>query len=198
MDARPPNHDPPTRTLHERLDSWKAIAAYVKRDVTTVQRWERREGMPVHRHLHDKQGSVYAFCSELDAWSAGRRVVTAQNGEESPRTSEPAARVSIAPEPAVSEGLAGTGRNLGTPEGLATTGRNLGTAPGPGLRSERLSRAGIFARLSGSPARSGIFASLRGSPLGTRISVGLRDALPRFGAGGGPTHLARPCLPSPS
>jgi Tol biopolymer transport system component len=56
----------------DRLGSWKAIAAYVKRDVTTVQRWERREGMPVHRHLHDKRGSVYAFRSELDAWLKGR------------------------------------------------------------------------------------------------------------------------------
>jgi Tol biopolymer transport system component len=56
-----------------RLDSWKKIAAHFKRDVTTVQRWERREGMPVHRHLHDKQGSVYAFRSELDAWWQSRR-----------------------------------------------------------------------------------------------------------------------------
>jgi len=60
------------RTAPERLDSWKAIAAYLKRDVTTVQRWERREGMPIHRHIHDKRGSVYALCSELDAWRQGR------------------------------------------------------------------------------------------------------------------------------
>ena len=32
----------------DRLDSWKEIAAYLNRDVTTVQRWEKREGMPVH------------------------------------------------------------------------------------------------------------------------------------------------------
>ena len=56
----------------ERLDSWKDIAAYLKRDVSTVQRWEKRERMPVHRHLHDKLGSVYAFRSELDAWWRGR------------------------------------------------------------------------------------------------------------------------------
>ena len=57
----------------ERLDSWKEIAQYMRRDVTTVQRWEKREGMPVHRHLHDRLGSVYAFRSELDAWSHRRR-----------------------------------------------------------------------------------------------------------------------------
>ncbi len=28
--------------------------------------------MPVHRHLHDKQGSVYAFRSDLDAWAQSR------------------------------------------------------------------------------------------------------------------------------
>jgi Tol biopolymer transport system component len=58
----------------ERLDSWKEIAGYLKRDVTTVQRWEKREGMPVHRHLHDKLGSVYAYRSELDAWTQSRNV----------------------------------------------------------------------------------------------------------------------------
>ncbi len=55
-----------------RLDSWKKIAAYLKRDVSTVQRWERREAMPVHRHLHDKLGSVYAFRSEIDGWWGSR------------------------------------------------------------------------------------------------------------------------------
>lgn len=52
----------------DRLDSWKEIAAYLNRDVTTVQRWEKREGMPVHRHLHERMGSVYASRAELDAW----------------------------------------------------------------------------------------------------------------------------------
>jgi len=57
----------------DRLDSWKKIASYLKRDVSTAQRWERREGMPVHRHLHDKLGSVFAYQSELDAWWQSRR-----------------------------------------------------------------------------------------------------------------------------
>jgi WD40-like Beta Propeller Repeat len=63
----------------DRLDSWKEIAAYLKRDVTTVQRWEKREGMPVHRHVHDKLGSIYAFRSELDDW-ARRRHAEAERG----------------------------------------------------------------------------------------------------------------------
>ncbi len=56
------------------LSSWKDIAAYFGRDVTTVQRWEKREGMPIHRHLHDKIGSVYAFRLELDAWAKSRNL----------------------------------------------------------------------------------------------------------------------------
>src|SRR5437762_6979225 len=68
----PPSSTPP----EDRLDSWKEIAAYLKRDVTTVQRWEKRERMPVRRHLHDKLGSVYAFRSELDAWGRTRNLAT--------------------------------------------------------------------------------------------------------------------------
>ena len=56
-----------------RLDSWKEIAAYLNRDVATARRWEKAEGLPVHRHLHQKLGTVYAFTSELDTWVAGRR-----------------------------------------------------------------------------------------------------------------------------
>jgi hypothetical protein len=65
----PPTAEHPTAV---RLDSWKEIAAYLRRDVTTVQRWERREGMPVHRHQHDKMGSVFAYPSEIDAWVRSR------------------------------------------------------------------------------------------------------------------------------
>jgi TolB-like protein/Tfp pilus assembly protein PilF len=73
-----PTESPPMN----RLDSWKEIAAYLKRDVTTVQRWEKREEMPVHRHLHDRIGSVYAFTSELDAWQLSRKVPLEEEPEE--------------------------------------------------------------------------------------------------------------------
>jgi Tol biopolymer transport system component len=54
------------------LESWKAIAGHLKRDVRTAKRWEQFEGLPVHRHLHRSRSSVYAFPAELDAWWAAR------------------------------------------------------------------------------------------------------------------------------
>jgi Tol biopolymer transport system component len=77
----PPSVSPP----EDRLDSWKEIAGYLNRDVTTVQRWEKREGMPVHRHLHDRMGTVYASRAELDAWTRSRNPqATPENGNEAP------------------------------------------------------------------------------------------------------------------
>lgn len=54
------------------LESWKAIVAHLSRDVRTVKRWEKNEGLPVRRYLHQARSSVYAFASELDAWRAAR------------------------------------------------------------------------------------------------------------------------------
>ena len=65
----------------DRLDSWKEIAAYLRRGVSTVQRWEKEEGLPTHRLHHGKLGSVYAFKSELDAWVRDRRERIAAEGE---------------------------------------------------------------------------------------------------------------------
>jgi Tol biopolymer transport system component len=56
------------------LASWKEIAVYLQRDATTARRWEKEEGLPVHRHPHKTRSSVYAYPSEIDAWRVGRRV----------------------------------------------------------------------------------------------------------------------------
>ncbi len=56
----------------DRLDSWKAIAGYLRRTERTARRWEQQEGLPVHRLPHQDRSSVYAFKSELDAWRATR------------------------------------------------------------------------------------------------------------------------------
>ena len=89
-DSPSPGSPPPFESpSDDRLDSWKEIAAYMRRDVTTVQRWEKREGMPVHRHVHDKLGSVYAFKSDLDAWARSRSLaLVAEAAPGGPRLAE--------------------------------------------------------------------------------------------------------------
>src|ERR1700722_18643969 len=81
-----PGTPPSLGITGDKLDSWKEIAAYLKRDITTVQRWEKREGMPVHRHLHDRIGSVYASREENDllARSLKPRVHDEEVGQAAP------------------------------------------------------------------------------------------------------------------
>ena len=55
----------------ERLESWKAIAHHLGRDVRTVQRYEA-EGLPIYRRPHAKHGSVYAYKSEMETWWTSR------------------------------------------------------------------------------------------------------------------------------
>lgn len=56
-----------------RLDSWKEIANYLDRDVTTVMRWERERALPVHRVPgHAKRQTVYAYPKEIDEWLLGK------------------------------------------------------------------------------------------------------------------------------
>ena len=57
----------------DRLNSWKEIAVHLNRDVRTVRRWEKKQGLPVHRHQHQKSASVYAYRSELDVWWEGEQ-----------------------------------------------------------------------------------------------------------------------------
>lgn len=83
-------HPPATPSEPDRLDSWKEIARYLRRGARTVQRWEREEGLPVHRLQHEKLGSVYAYRSELDAWFAGR------GAELEPESAPP-----LSPEPSL-------------------------------------------------------------------------------------------------
>ena len=75
LETRTPPPTPDSgHSLEGRLDSWKEIAAYLGRGVRTVQRWERDEGLPVHRLAHEKRGSVYAHREEVDAWWRSRRL----------------------------------------------------------------------------------------------------------------------------
>jgi eukaryotic-like serine/threonine-protein kinase len=71
------------------LDSWKQIAAYLERDVRTVQRWEKKEGLPVHRQIHEKLGTVYAYKSEIDAWWRERRAKLSSSPESGEKAGGP-------------------------------------------------------------------------------------------------------------
>lgn len=67
----------PDGTVHldepeRRLDSWKEIAKHLSRTVRTAQQWEKQESLPVHRHQHDRQGTVFAYRTELDRWLKDR------------------------------------------------------------------------------------------------------------------------------
>ena len=64
--SEPPPNEP-------RLESWGEIASYLRRDIRTVQRWERLHGLPVRRLVIGKAGQVYAYRSELDAWVRKRQ-----------------------------------------------------------------------------------------------------------------------------
>jgi hypothetical protein len=71
-----------------RLEWGGAIGSDLRRDVRTVQRWEKKEGLPVYRHLHDKLGSIYAYRNELTDWFNTRQqsgvTVAPGNRDEGP------------------------------------------------------------------------------------------------------------------
>lgn len=74
-----------------RLHSWKEIASYLRRGITTVQRWEREEGLPVRRHLHAASGSVFADTADIDGWLNGRSTPADRPGEAGRGTLDPGA-----------------------------------------------------------------------------------------------------------
>jgi TolB-like protein len=71
-DPRPAPGSDSSQAPDDRLESWKEIAAYLRRDVRTVQRWEQTDGLPIHRHKRAQRPIPYAYKSELDAWWTGR------------------------------------------------------------------------------------------------------------------------------
>jgi TolB-like protein len=69
------------RWTGDRLDSWKEVASFFRREVRTVQLWEKTEGLPVRRQHHKKLGSVYAFREELEAWWIARSSIQSASGK---------------------------------------------------------------------------------------------------------------------
>ena len=80
-DGSPLSSPPPPG---RRLDSWKAIAQYLGRDVRSVQRWERDRRLPVHRLPGQKGGAVFAYEHELNEWLRSGSQATNSNGSSAP------------------------------------------------------------------------------------------------------------------
>jgi TolB-like protein/Flp pilus assembly protein TadD len=77
----------------KKLVSWKEIAVHLGREIRTVQRWEKTEGLPVRRHEHQKRSTVYAYASELDDWFKKRQPAD-----------DPEADAAFEPEPDIADG----------------------------------------------------------------------------------------------
>src|SRR5215469_12755272 len=87
-----PNASASPRLNDRKLVSWKEIAVHLGREIRTVQRWEKTEGLPVRRHEHRKRSTVYAYASELDEWFKKRQPAD-----------DPEADAAFEPEPDVTE-----------------------------------------------------------------------------------------------
>ena len=176
----------------KKLVSWKEIAAYLGREVRTVQRWENPEGLPVHRHEHLKKSTVYAYASELDEWFRKRQ----------PKD-DPEADAAFVPEPDANEvnsqlaaddpanALAANQRIDGTagpiddetPNRLMRLGRWLGVAAiGSALLC--LVTFGFYQRFhAGAAKQENIrlvvlpFVNLSGDPHQNYLSAGLTDVI---------------------
>lgn len=85
--------DPEQDSRGKRLESWKEIAGYLNRHVTTIRRWEKHEGLPAHRHRHSKLGSIYAYTRELDVWFESRREESDDPGAATTGASESSERL---------------------------------------------------------------------------------------------------------
>jgi len=69
-------------STNRRLESWGEVAAYLRREIRTVQRWERNLGLPVHRLSVGRNASVFAYTAELDEWFRKRESLLKDDKEE--------------------------------------------------------------------------------------------------------------------
>ena len=88
--------EPEPSRREDRLDSWKEIATYLSRSVRTLHRWEKDEGLPVHRHQHKDLGSVFAYKSELDAWVSARSPDPTLRAQNDQTASAPRSHLTVA------------------------------------------------------------------------------------------------------
>ena len=164
-----------------RLESWGEIATYLRRDVRTVQRWEKTEDLPVRRHEHQKKSTVYAYPSELDEWVKKRQPAD-----------DPEADAAFIPEPDVDPST----ENGNADSALATNGKKTITQddgidpdvppePAPPI-GKRITIALIAAALLAFIAYRA-FHRLA-PPTAGRVYPGVGDQLKKAPAGAGALH----------
>lgn len=58
---------------NDRLDSWKEIASYVRREIRTCYKWHIELNFPVYRiDKRSSRSKVFAYKSEIDQWFKAR------------------------------------------------------------------------------------------------------------------------------
>jgi Tfp pilus assembly protein PilF len=62
-----------------RLETWKEVAAFFRKDERTVKRWEAERGLPIHRLPGGARSRIFAVVSELEAWRDGADLDAAPN-----------------------------------------------------------------------------------------------------------------------
>ena len=79
----------------DRIDGWKAIAAYIGKSVRTAQQWSVARGLPIRK----TGGGVIALKSEIDAWLSGSELPEVQEVPSlevpTPPLAKPATRVRL-------------------------------------------------------------------------------------------------------
>jgi tetratricopeptide (TPR) repeat protein len=78
------------------LESWKEIAAYLKRSTRTCRRWEAELELPIHRLDGTPKARVFAYPAELDRWLSEKlHRIEAEEREKSPQKLMPSRRAKI-------------------------------------------------------------------------------------------------------
>lgn len=85
----PPQSSQGAKDQAVRLDSWKEIAAYLSRDIRTVQRWEKTANLPVRRLQKPGLRAVYAYATDLDEWLRLQGSPQEEEAAKDPRASRP-------------------------------------------------------------------------------------------------------------
>lgn len=58
-----------------RISGWKEIAVFLDCSARTAQRWERREGLPIHRQFHSARSTPYVVPVEVNFWRGARELL---------------------------------------------------------------------------------------------------------------------------